>query len=221
MGNNAITAMLILAGAIVLVGVALMRFISLHEKLSSRVRRRFAEFQAKVSFFENRLRLVQDCALDYMNSMTPEGARAMYQLQQLVATQAKLLEELDEMIKSDESAALVQADRVLFEMLAGADGAVQSNGAESPGSSLDGWEIKFEEMLQLVGRDVNDASRMAKELGVPKRRDRKPTSMNLKDAGIIEAEIDELQNRSEEHQRTVEREEQELSLDKLLERGSS
>ena len=179
-------AVLLVGGLVV--AVLLYRLRRAHVKLISRVERRYRDLCEKVSFFQQRLGLIQTYALDYVNSMTPEGSRAMYQLQQLIAAQAKLVEELEDWVGSQDTVTLAEADRLLFEMLYSPDESAATNESGVVRTKLDRWEIRFEQLLQIVGRDVAAASRKARELGLPRRKDRRPTNATLKLAGILAAQ---------------------------------
>lgn len=181
--------LLVLGGVTVL--AILYRLRQAHTKLIGRVQRRYRQLCEKVRFFSERLGLIQAHALDYINSMSPEGSRAMYQLQQLIATQKKLVDELEDWVQSEDTVTLAEADRVLYEMLFSPDDSAAAHVSGVVRTKLDGWEIRFEQLLQLVGRDIADASRSARELGVARRRDRKSTQTSLKLAGILAAETGE------------------------------
>ncbi len=168
----------------------LYRLKSAHKKLIVRVRRRYADLRGKVSFFQQRLTVIQTYGADYMNSMSPEGVRAMYQLQQLILTQTRLVDELKASAESDDTVSLAEADKVLVELLYSPDRSSPPSESGVVRSKFDRWEIRFEGLLQLAGRDIAIASRAARDLGVPRRRDRQPTHTSLKAAGIIAAEQD-------------------------------
>ena len=167
---------------------AVMRLVSIHSRLDGAVRGKLTELQERLSSFEHRLSLIQEHALDYMNSISGEGSRALYQLQQIIASQRELIAQIESHLASQDINALRKADRLLEETLHKATPVGHgSKSSAAYGKLLENWESRSEELLQTLGLDISLASESSRSSGLPKRRKRRGTSMSLKEAGILAA----------------------------------
>ncbi|MFN8392429.1 MAG: hypothetical protein U0136_19205 [Bdellovibrionota bacterium] len=198
MGHVGLVLLGIAAVSVLIFGYAIVRLLSIHERVELSVRAKFDDIQGRVASFEHRLNLLQEHALDYINSLSGDGARALYELQQLLAAQNHLLEQIAEKIALQDINALRNAEKILDAMNQKAQ--LTSERAElensqvqkvydpnDPSSLRPGWESRAEELLQLLGLDISLASESSRASGIPRRRKRRGTSMSLKEAGILAA----------------------------------
>lgn len=165
---------------------AVVRLVSIHQRLDHAVRSKLYELQDRLEAFEKRLGLIQEHALDYMNSISGEGSRALYQLQQIISAQRELIREIEGHLAAQDINALRNADRLLEDTLH--KNRMQHSEKKTATMRLtENWEVKSEELLQTLGLDISLASQSSHDSGIPRRRKRRGTSMSLKEAGILAA----------------------------------
>jgi hypothetical protein len=157
-------------------------------RLVSRVRSRYSDFEQRVSSVNERIGIIRAYAPDYMNSMSFAGVQAMYELHELITAQTRFADELKQLIESGDTASLAKADRILSELFYNSDDSVPLGASGVVRSNLNRWELRCESLLQAAGSDIAIASRRCRELGLSRRRDRKPTDASLKKAGILAAD---------------------------------
>jgi hypothetical protein len=157
-------------------------------RLVSQVRSRYSDFEQKVSSVKDRFGVIRAYASDYMNSMSPGGVQAMYELHQLITTQTRLADELKQLVESGETASLTKAGRILSELVYSLDDSAPLGASGVVRSNLNRWELRCDSLLQAAGSEIAIASRRCRELGFSRRRDRKPTEASLKKAGILAAD---------------------------------
>jgi hypothetical protein len=195
----------VVIGSLVITMFALKAFMRFRRTLELQLRQRLGDYQLRVSEYQKRLGLIDPYASDYMNSLSPDTARALIQLRRLMGTHQRLMGYLHTLLLSRDyekfPEALVMLDKVLSRptgtALQGGSGSPAENassgsidmGGEMIPSIPKNWEIQVEALLQQVGQDVFFASKKAKEIGLPRNRLRKPTIMSLTSAGILEAAV--------------------------------
>lgn len=136
--------------------------------------------------FEERLLTIETHALDYLNSLTQDGARALYEVKELIGAGKNLGDEIQELIETRDLSAFVEAERLLRddfpiteEMVRKFDGSYVRRYPK-----YRNWKDVIENHLQQVGREVSRASTRATESGVPKRKKRQSTVVSLMQAGV-------------------------------------
>jgi len=164
---------------------AVVRLVSVQEKLETSVGERFESLTEQVGDLERRVHLVQGHALDYMNSMSSESSRALYELQLILASQQKVIAEIEQEIAKNDSESLRRADLLLTQTIERATASIDDPAHQHDG--LDHWASRSEELLQLLGFDISLASQSAHDSGLRPGRKRNKTRLNLKEAGILAA----------------------------------
>ena len=144
-----------------------------------------SELSARHEELKQRARMVENSAVGYVNSIGKEGAQLLEELQRRIEQTTYLVNELESLLISGEPSAVKEVEMFLCN-----DHPRQFN----PERSYDGtvrllrfdkdWDVAIEGILQKLGESVSQASIAATAVGVPKRRERKSTLMNLLDAGI-------------------------------------
>ena len=163
---------------------AIVRLVSIHARLDSSVRTKLADLVERVENFEQRLTMIQGHALDYINSISGDGSRALYKLQRILATQREIIGRIQVFVERQDVDSLRQAEFILADTLSRA---YIKQGTAPQNSVLDNWEAHTEELIQLLGFDISLASKSSHDSGMPKKRTRRPTSLSLKEAGILAA----------------------------------
>ena len=175
------------AFCIIMFCYAVVRLVSIHHQLDSAVRGKLEELQSRLGGFEKRLGLIQGHALDYMNSISGEGSKALYQLQQILISQREMIQEIESYLATQDLGALKKADRLLEQTLSPSSLTV-NGGRDRSGNTVENWESRSEELLQTLGLDISLASQSSQEAGFNRcNRKRRGTNMNLQEAGIIAA----------------------------------
>ena len=189
----------IAVAGVIMFAYSILRLISIQERVDKSVKDKFESLQSRLGAFEHRLSLLQGHALDYMNSLSGEGTRALYRLQQILSAQRELMQQIESQIKLADVAALREAEKMLDDANSppsttkqkavkeqdhteGEEQALQED--EIPRTN---WEQQAEELFQLLGLDIALASESSKSSGLPRRRKRQPTSLSLEEAGILAA----------------------------------
>jgi hypothetical protein len=181
---------------VLLLSAVIIRMLRLHARLDTSVRTKLKDLCVRIVSFEQRLNLLQEHALDYMNSLSGDGMRALYELQQILMAQRNLLAQIDQLIQRQQVEDLREADRLIefansrarpAERESNPDYGTRLIDPSKPTEVLQGWESRGEELLQLLGLDISLASENSKNCGLPRRRKRKGTSMSLQEAGILAA----------------------------------
>ena len=136
--------------------------------------------EIRIKQFRRRYGIVQEDAIDYINSIGAEGSRVLYALGQEIAAAEGLVEQMKLLLRS---MAPYAADEVRA-MLDGVHPTQLDEAVERLYSLPVNWEHRLESQLQSLGKLVSQASIEAGVSGVPKRPKRKRTLLNLLDAGI-------------------------------------
>ncbi len=185
------TLLLVAGASILLCSVALIRLLIIQRCLLKTITVKYEDLNKRIKVFGERLELVQEHAIDYMNSLSGEGTRALYQLQKILSTQREIIAEVEQLGNAQDVISLQKANRLLDYLQSKANVKPSASPSVDPpprsDSLLDNWEPRSEELLQLLGLDVSLASDIAKRSGLPKRRKRQHTSLSLEEAGILAA----------------------------------
>lgn len=150
------------------------------------LRARLDQLDQHIGSFEERLLTIETHALDYLNSLTVDGNKALYETKELVAAGKNLADEIQELIETGDVAAYGEAERLLRdqfplteEMVRKFDGSYVRRYPK-----YRNWKDVIENNLQQVGREVSRASNRATESGIPKRKKRQSTVVSLMQAGV-------------------------------------
>ena len=157
-----------------------------------RVRKLVKNRKRKLNSFQHRVRLLESHMSEYMLSLGNEPARNLLDLKGILSTQATFVENIEFWLETRNLVALEESERVLQ---GNPPSFFEADGVSSPSESAsmlflirvhkqEDWEKQSEELLQTFGRRIAEASRNAGKLGLKKRRDRRPTSQSLEEAGI-------------------------------------
>ena len=150
-----------------------------------RAAHKVSELSARHNELKKRAKMVENSAVGYVNSIGKEGAQLLDELHRRIEQITFLVDELEGLLISGEPSAIKEVELFLCN-----DHPRQF----SPETNYDGterllrfnedWDIEIEGILQKLGESVSQASIAATAVGIPKRRERKSTLMNLLDAGI-------------------------------------
>ncbi len=144
----------------------------------SRVAALLAAYQERCTEFQRRQSILSNRATDYVNSLGAETARSLLQVTQILNEQSAVIAEARALLATRTRANSNLAEQLLNAQLA------SDSAPSDPGQLLWKFEPLAEELIQRVGREIYRASENAASIGLPKRRDRKPTAMHLVEAGI-------------------------------------
>jgi hypothetical protein len=193
----------IVISSLIITMFVLKAFMHFRRNLELQLRKSLGDYQLRVADYQKRLGLIDPYASDYMNSLSPDTARALIHLRQLMGSHQRLMGYLHTLVLSRDYEKFPEALAMLDKVLSRPTGTALQGGSNSSAESVSddkidaggemiaaipkNWEIQAEALLQQVGRDVFFASKKAKEIGLPRNRLRKPTVMSLTSAGILEA----------------------------------
>jgi hypothetical protein len=172
------------------IGLSLPVFLNRRKAKKSakqRAEKKLEKIVGRVSEFDSRLQIVRSHAIDYLNSLGPDGARRMSEIQtllgkiQLAADQAKNLLESESFSKMKLAEKILDGQEAIF---------LEDSGSGNASSwefrIQDGWNTEIENKLQELGANVASASTSAKNVGIPTfgRQFKRETIHDLKEAGI-------------------------------------
>lgn len=150
------------------------------------LRERLNVLDEVINGFEGRLLSIETHALDYMNSLTQDGSKALYEVKELISAGRNLADEVQELIETRDLSAYNEAERLLRddfviseEMVRKFDGSYVRRYPK-----YRNWKDVIENHLQQIGREVSRASTRATESGIPKRKKRQSTVVSLMQAGV-------------------------------------
>ena len=157
-----------------------------NRRRAKNLRARLEILDEQLGSFEERLLTIETHALDYLNSLTTDGSKALYEVKELVAAGKNLADEVQELIETGDVAAFGEAEKLLRdqfplheEMVRKFDGSYVRRYPK-----FRNWKDVIENNLQQVGREVSRASNRATESGLPKRKKRQSTVVSLMQAGV-------------------------------------
>ena len=178
---------------LILIGVACVPVLLFAIAYLLQQRRRAKQLRAKLDVldainadFEERMQTIETHALDYLNSLTNDGQKAIYEVKELISAGKNLADEVQELIESRDMGAFAEAEKLLRddfpiseEMVRKFDGTYVRRYPK-----YCNWKDVIENNLQQIGREVSRASTRATQSGVPKRKKRQSTVVSLMQAGV-------------------------------------
>lgn len=178
---------------LILIGVACVPVLLFAIAYLLQQRRRAKQLRAKLDVldainadFEERMQTIETHALDYLNSLTNDGQKAIYEVKELISAGKNLADEVQELIESRDMGAFAEAEKLLRddfpiseEMVRKFDGTYVRRYPK-----YRNWKDVIENNLQQIGREVSRASTRATQSGVPKRKKRQSTVVSLMQAGV-------------------------------------
>ena len=178
-------ATLVICGSLGVVIVLFLAIFHQRARLERGVNRKIDLFNNKVDDYTQRLSLVETHAVDYMNSIGPEGGRLLSELRQTLGQLQDLSELVTDLAETRDLGALEEV-RLYFAGQHPNQKELQNyeTGQTKIFPLTPDWEQRLEYLLQLVGRGVSQASSQAREAGVPKRSKRDSTMSSLFKAKI-------------------------------------
>jgi hypothetical protein len=140
--------------------------------------------------YQKRLNVVNLHATDYVNSLHAETSRTLLQLTNLLGYQYEITRKVEALLSSHGLRDLADAEKLLTGQMVPHEQSGQEGAGFDQRSTTQRWafEDRAEELLQKSGQDVYDASEKAGNLALPKKKDRKPTALHLREIGIDIAE---------------------------------
>ena len=179
----------IILGAIIIVTFLRLRSMAVQQEELINIRQSTAEilnsYRECCADYQQRFLMVHSHSTDYVNSLRAETTKMILQLTNLIAAQEDHIARIEESLASDNPEMCAQAALQLKGLRAQTS---NSRAPTSAGSTPRLWafEEEAEVMLQKIGQDILTASQHARELGLPRKRDRKATSIHLTEAGILD-----------------------------------
>lgn len=152
-----------------------------------RTKQKLDSILGTVSEFDSRLQIVRSHALDYLNSLGAEGARQMSEIQNSIARIQLAAEQAKNLLESENFKKMKLAEKILDgkeAILLDNSGSGKAGGWEY--RIQDNWNEDIEQKLQDLGSNVANASKSAKNTGIPTfgRQFKRETIHDLKEAGI-------------------------------------
>ncbi len=160
------------------------------KSLRSRAEKKLEELGSKIAKSESRLQIVRSHAIDYINSLGPEGAENMNQINSILKKVKLVADEAQLLTQSNSSKKLKLANEIL-------DGKKslqieENQTVKNEEYKLDSnWERIIEDLIQELGVKVAEVSKNSKSDGIPTfgRQFKRETIHDLEQAGINIADI--------------------------------
>lgn len=140
-----------------------------------------------ISEFDSRLQIVRAHAIDYLNSLGSDGARQMSEIQSLLVKIQVVADQAQNLLETESFGNIKLAERIM-------DGQepiiLEDSGVGNPSNwefrLKNDWSKEIEALLQALGANVANASKSAKNIGIPSfgRQFKRETIHDLKEAGI-------------------------------------
>jgi hypothetical protein len=189
MGTSGIAVTIIVAW-IAAIGLSLpILFARFKAKKLAKIRteKKLENVISTITEFGSRLQIVRSHAIDYLNSLGPDGARQMSEIQallariQLAADQARTLLDSESFSKMRLAEKILDGEEAIYLEDSGS-----GNASNWEFKIADGWNTEVEKKLQELGANVATASTSAKNVGIPTfgRQFKRETIHDLKEAGI-------------------------------------
>lgn len=179
------TSLLYVLGVVCLLSLVLLIKYFLRFRRMKRIADRVDELGSNFYPLLERIRAVEEHAVDYANSLDSEALACLDELQKLSRSMESFMYEVEHRLEDGSYEAVREAELFVI----GRHPMQLRKELHYDGAELDlridaDWERHIERLLQIVGKSVSNASFAATELGVPKRRKRRATLLSLFRAGI-------------------------------------